>query len=58
MEELKKCPFCGGEADCSESMMLSNGSFEWAVECVECGAITCGFKTPRQAMQAWNKRVE
>ena len=69
MEELKPCPFCGGEADCA----LSRGRFGWFVnvECEVCGAETKSFSLgafdeekwweslgASKARKAWNRRVE
>ena len=45
MNELKACPFCGGEA---EAIHEINGM--WTVECVKCGALVDGIK-------AWNTRA-
>lgn len=58
MEELKKCPFCGGEASCDMNILLQDGSFEWSVECNDCGVMTYGYKDPKKAMEVWNRRVE
>lgn len=51
MEELKKCPFCGGEAK------IVGYSLFWIV-CEECLAETAGFATKEEAIKAWNRRVE
>lgn len=59
-EELKPCPFCGGEARafrCEES-----GTFD--VQCQQCGAIpfigsrTSERKTMADVIAAWNARAE
>lgn len=59
-EELKPCPFCGGEARafrCEES-----GTFD--VQCQQCGAIpfigsrTSEKKTMDDVIAAWNARAE
>ncbi len=57
MAELKPCPFCGGEADCSKNV-LHNNQYEWAVECIECGAFTDCFATEEEAIEAWNRRAD
>lgn len=58
-EELKTCPFCGGEARafrCEES-----GTFD--VQCQQCGAIpfigsrTSEKKTMADVIAAWNSRA-
>lgn len=51
MEELKKCPFCGGEAK------IVGYSLFWIV-CEECLTETAGFATKEEAIKAWNRRVE
>lgn len=50
-EELKPCPFCGGEARVHES--AGGWSF---VFCEECEAELRG-ETKAEAIEAWNKRV-
>ena len=60
MDELKKCPFCGGEAQAySDSVRINN--FEtytvWRVQCYECRAII-QRKTRGQAIADWNRRAE
>ena len=53
MEELKKCPFCGGEA-----RINAYGFNQYSVECLNCGAETSREQGVENAIQAWNKRVE
>jgi hypothetical protein len=63
MSELKKCPFCGNEAD------ISDGGYsgeKWLVRCIsgradndlpECPAAEgATYKTKEEAIKAWNKR--
>ena len=52
MSELKKCPFCGGEAEIS--LLLGN----YGVTCTHCmGAIFPGVGvTVEDAIKAWNTR--
>ena len=45
MEELKPCPFCGGEA---EPVFEIDGTT--TVECIKCGALVDGI-------EAWNRRA-
>ena len=47
MSELKRCPFCGGEAS------LCNYYF---VQCKKCGISTLTFITKEEAIKAWNTR--
>ena len=52
MAELKKCPFCGGEAEYEE---FNDGFFTWGrVEC-KCGAMLT--TPPVTTIEAWNNRV-
>ena len=52
-DKLKPCPFCGGKAiidGCDETL--------WIVICKKCNA-SIGYKeTEREAIEAWNMRVE
>ena len=50
--ELKPCPFCGGEAKVNEF----NDVF--FVACVVCQSETIWFETPEEAIEAWNRRVD
>lgn len=58
MEELKKCPFCGGKADLVDYGLT--GMMK-AVQCSECGARTRAFdpkvKRGENAIDAWNRRA-
>lgn len=68
MEELKPCPFCGGEAS-MESGIYDLGDVTYAfahVECLSCVACGSGFTeadSPVEmvghlASEAWNRRAE
>jgi Lar family restriction alleviation protein len=56
-EEIKPCPFCGGEAD------LCRHTYEWSVKvlCLKCGAIgeekRGGKEADEAAIKAWNTRT-
>ena len=50
--ELRKCPFCGGEA----RIIGSVGTVFW-VKCKECGAETHGEITKQRATEMWNRRA-
>ena len=63
MDELKRCPFCGGEAYYSYT-----GEGDWVVRCFDCRAElrkSNGFsygsedmkKGRAKAIEAWNRRV-
>ena len=63
-EELKPCPFCGGEAEYfSEriySIPLRNVSWD-GIKCTKCGAAyinTDKTKCPNDIYKAWNRRTE
>lgn len=52
-EELKPCPFCGGEAKlCKGWCELDN-----YVECSECDVRTKPENTKSGAIKVWNRRV-
>ena len=50
-DELRPCPFCGGEAE-----ILPEGDYH-EVTCVECGTFRQGH-TYQDAVEAWNRRTE
>lgn len=52
--ELKPCPFCGEKADYSQSVNMGG----WKVLCERCGGQTRFFRTPEQAIEAWNRRAD
>lgn len=56
MSELIPCPFCGGEAN---SEIDDYGlCTEYFVECLSCVARTSTYDSPKEAVTAWNKRIE
>lgn len=69
MEELKPCPFCGGEAELGEFLGVvpeidENGAYidaeteyyAWCY-CTECGITTIDYDTDAEAIEAWNRRA-
>jgi len=58
MEELKKCPFCGGEAILKIHYGFDEKVISAFVYCEECGVATrrCALETT--AIGKWNRRVE
>jgi Lar family restriction alleviation protein len=50
-EELKTCPFCGGEA------MKRKSNRVYYVFCTNCSVKTVDSITPDGAIAAWNRRV-
>ena len=53
MEELKRCPFCGGEAK-----MFFVGRIGHLVQCEKCKNMTPWKDTEGEAIAAWNRRVD
>lgn len=51
-EPLKPCPCCGGEAEYSEILGECN-----SVYCTQCHLSTKNYKTKKQAVAIWNRRV-
>ena len=57
LEELRPCPFCGGEAELSDTAVQTKlGKKLWSVECTECGVIL-DRESREDAFEAWNNRV-
>ena len=54
MSDLKPCPFCGGEAQCSEDLRFH---ISW-VYCPGCGAASGYRNTEAEAIEAWNTRAD
>ena len=57
-DELKPCPFCGGEG-----CVICGSSFEfgfpsYAVECEKCGTVGIVKASEQEAIEAWNTRAE
>lgn len=55
MAELKKCPFCGGEA---HIVKLGENYLSFYVECKKCCAESSAFSAKGHAIEAWNRRAE
>lgn len=60
MNELKPCPFCGGEAylvELTPTQYNDQHSTYYSVGCIDCGI---GFyeNTEDEATAAWNRRAE
>lgn len=55
MSELKRCPFCGGEAkiDC---YLYFDEFDDWFIRCTSCFCRTRTFKTKKSAILTWNTR--
>lgn len=53
MEDLKKCPFCGGEAK------VEKRNYGYQVRCQKCGARGKYSKDSRdESIEKWNRRIE
>lgn len=71
MDELKPCPFCGGEArewnnGSIEPIIDENGSYVdmlifspdmFGIECTKCCCQNIGYSSEQEAIKAWNKRI-
>lgn len=64
MEELKPCPFCGGEAEFYSSIAPASHRPCCFVYCKECKSKTddfvaddCTFSYKYKAKEAWNRRA-
>jgi Lar family restriction alleviation protein len=55
-DELKACPFCGGEAlldwECSGIKTVS-----WAVSCCACGVFIGTSTSKKHIIEQWNQRT-
>lgn len=52
-DKLKPCPFCGGEAE----MIFWEAMKDARVRCKACDVSTHDYRTPEEAIEAWNKRT-
>ena len=57
MDELKKCPFCGGEAETRDLKDFDGKVIMASVVCKQCEAKTKQYGTIDAAIKAWNNRV-
>lgn len=53
-EQLKPCPFCGGETILKVNLGFVISAF---VYCEECGVNTRSYTLERTANEAWNRRT-
>lgn len=70
--ELKPCPFCGGEAKFRDSLIITpeideNDAYVGAdisddrpywIECINCHATSGEYDTEEKAIEAWNRRAD
>lgn len=55
--ELKQCPFCGGEAEYRAAKYVRT-VFKHSVVCLECFASIPPKASEQEAIEAWNTRAE
>ena len=58
MDELKPCPFCGGEAQAYIMPCIGSSDRGYVVECDQCWAKTGYYELRDGAIAAWNRRAE
>lgn len=58
MEELKPCPFCGGEAKINRIVNTFYQYARYFSSCTRCSAESKMFETEQEAIEAWNTRTE
>ena len=56
MEELKRCPFCGGKAHVMKKQNRHGVEF-YIVQCTRCRASSGGVNDEQFAIDAWNERT-
>lgn len=57
MKELKKCPFCGGDAENKGMKDFEGNTILAFVACKQCGAQTRAYASVDAAKEAWNSRT-
>ena len=53
MTAIRTCPFCGGTG-----VKRSYDRHGFLVICADCAAETAVFDSPKEAIEAWNRRTE
>jgi hypothetical protein len=61
-EELAKCPFCAGKAILhtnADKMPDKRAQYlhRWTIGCHGCGLLTMPFRSEREAVEFWQRRV-
>ena len=56
MSELKLCPFCGGKAKLSWTLLIM-GERRYFIRCVQCELEMALSDTKTEAIKAWNRRA-
>lgn len=57
MGDLKKCPFCGAEAEIREIKDFSGKVIMASITCKNCEASTRSYASENGAIEAWNNRA-
>ena len=59
MEELKTCPFCGGDARLRPWVAPGRSEMDpfWVACCDDCGNMTWPYSGKEAAVMRWNRRV-
>ena len=57
MDELKRCPFCGGEPEICEVDINGGESKNYFVRCKSCASESGWGKCKGSAIKYWNMRV-
>lgn len=57
-EELKPCPFCGGEAKTKSSVDVFGHEGFFSVLCRKCYVRTGCYETEAEVIEAWNRRAD
>lgn len=57
MNEIKACPFCGGEASLSDGYM-GYSTVGYFIECIDCGASSHMNPDKNITTNDWNNRVK
>lgn len=57
MENLRRCPFCGGKADIITRWDVYVGRFSTKVFCKKCRANSGVWFQKPKAIESWNRRV-
>jgi len=59
MSDLKRCPFCGGEAQAEFELIGEKGaSAVYYVNCLSCESGTKFHVSPEKAREVWNNRPD
>ena len=59
MEELKRCPFCNGEAKIDAYMTEVKGRFVYGIHCRGCQLKTWDhYNSEEEVIKYWNRRIE